>query len=170
MIIQNSSINDTNEILRLYTFARDFQKVKGAVLWPEFEKKLIETEILENRQWKIVIDNQVACVWATTFTDPQIWEELNIDPSIYIHRIATNPIFRNQKLVSEIVKWARNFAAQNNKTFIRMDTVGENKGLIDYYQKCGFDFLGLVKLKNTDTLPGHYNKATVSLFQINIHS
>lgn len=166
MTVENSVVEDTNEILRLYEIARDFQKSKGAVLWPKFDKELVETEIAEKRQWKILIDKQVACVWATTFSDPEIWEERNNDPSIYIHRIATNPIFRGQNLVSEIVKWSKKYAAENLKKFIRMDTVGENTGLINYYQKCGFDFLGLSKLNSTDNLPAHYHKATVSLFQM----
>jgi ribosomal protein S18 acetylase RimI-like enzyme len=166
MDIENSSSKDIDEIFRIYEIARNFQKIKGAVLWPTFERTLIETEISEKRQWKILIDNQIACVWAITFTDPQIWEERNSDPSIYIHRIATNPNFRGKNLVEAIVKWAKNYAKENNKQFIRMDTVGENKGLIGYYEKCGFDFLGLLKLKNTSDLPAHYNNATVSLFEM----
>ena len=166
MTIKNSVIEDLSEIFRLYESARDFQKIKSAVLWPQFDKKLIETEIAENRQWKILIDNQIACVWATTFSDPEIWEERNVDPSIYIHRIATNPIFRGQNLVEAIVEWAKKYAGENEKRFIRMDTVGENKGLINYYQKCGFDYLGLLKLKNTANLPIHYHDATVCLFQM----
>ena len=166
MTIKNSVIEDLSEIFRLYESARDFQKIKSAVLWPQFDKKLIETEIAENRQWKILIDNQIACVWATTFSDPEIWEERNVDPSIYIHRIATNPIFRGQNLVGTIVEWAKKYAGENEKRFIRMDTVGENKGLINYYQKCGFDYLGLLKLKNTANLPIHYHDATVCLFQM----
>ena len=166
MTIRNSEIADINEIFRLYDIARDFQKTKGAVLWPQFDKKLIETEIAENRQWKLLIDNQIACVWAITFSDPDIWEERNADPSIYIHRIATNPIFRGQNLVEAIVKWSKRYADEHEKEFIRMDTVGENKGLINYYQKCGFDYLGLLKLKNTANLPAHYHNATVSLFQM----
>ena len=166
MTIKNSVIEDLSEIFRLYESARDFQKTKSAVLWPQFDKKLIETEIAENRQWKILIDNQIACVWATTFSDPEIWEERNVDPSIYIHRIATNPIFRGQNLVEAIVEWAKKYAGENEKRFIRMDTVGENKGLINYYQKCGFDYLGLLKLKNTANLPIHYHDATVCLFQM----
>ena len=166
MTIENSGIEDLSEIFRLYESARDFQKTKSAVLWPQFDKKLIETEIAENRQWKILIDNQIACVWATTFSDPEIWEERNVDPSIYIHRIATNPIFRGQNLVEAIVEWAKKYAGENEKRFIRMDTVGENKGLINYYQKCGFDYLGLLKLKNTANLPIHYHDATVCLFQM----
>ncbi|MBP6181276.1 GNAT family N-acetyltransferase [Flavobacterium sp.] len=167
--IQNGNINDINEIFRLYKIATDFQKTRFTVHWPEFDKMLIETEIFENRQWKIVTDDKIACIWATTFNDPQIWEEKNDDPSIYIHRIATNPDFRGQNLVGQIVEWAKAYAVEKQKKYIRMDTVGDNPGLIDYYTKCGFDFLGLLKLKNTTGLPTHYDNATVSLFQLTLN-
>jgi ribosomal protein S18 acetylase RimI-like enzyme len=168
MEITNSNVADIDEIFRLYKIATDFQKTRFTTHWPVFEKVLVETEIAESRQWKIVIDEQVACVWATTFTDPQIWEERNTDPAVYIHRIATNPDFRGQNLVGEIVKWAIIYAKENSKKFIRMDTVGDNTGLISYYEKCGFTFLGLLKLTDTKGLPAHYNNATVSLFQMEI--
>ncbi len=166
MEIKNSTPNDINEIFRLYKIATDFQKTRFAVHWPEFETGLVETEIAENRQWKIEINGKIACVWATTFSDPQIWEERNEDPSVYIHRIATNPDFRGQNLVGQIVEWVKIYAVENQKAYIRMDTVGDNPGLINYYTKCGFDFLGLLKLKNTTGLPAHYDNATVSLFQL----
>lgn len=168
MKVKNSIEEDITEIFRLYKIATDFQKTRFTGHWPEFERNLVETEIAESRQWKIVIDNKIACVWATTFNDPQIWEEKNNDPSIYIHRIATNPDFRGLNLVRQIVEWAKKYAFDNNKKFIRMDTVGDNPGLISYYSKCGFDFLGLLKLQNTDGLPAHYKNATVSLFQIKL--
>jgi GNAT superfamily N-acetyltransferase len=169
MKIKNSIEEDITEIFRLYKIATDFQKTRFTGHWPEFERNLVESEIAESRQWKIVIDNKIACVWATTFNDPQIWEEKNNDPSIYIHRIATNPDFRGLNLVGQIVEWAKKYALDNNKKFIRMDTVGDNPGLISYYSKCGFDFLGLLKLQNTDGLPAHYKNATVSLFQIKLN-
>jgi GNAT superfamily N-acetyltransferase len=169
MKIKNSIEEDITEIFRLYKIATDFQKTRFTGHWPDFERNLVESEIAESRQWKIVIDNKIACVWATTFNDPQIWEEKNNDPSIYIHRIATNPDFRGLNLVGQIVEWAKKYALDNNKKFIRMDTVGDNPGLISYYSKCGFDFLGLLKLQNTDGLPAHYKNATVSLFQIKLN-
>ena len=168
MDIQNSRLKDIDEIFRLYKIATEFQKTKFAVHWPEFERSLIETEIAENRQWKMVMGNQVACVWAITFSDPQIWEERNSDPAVYIHRIATNPDFRGQNLVKQIVEWSKQYALINHKKFIRLDTVGDNPGLITYYTKCGFAFLGLSKLQNTNGLPAHYDKATVSLFQLEV--
>jgi ribosomal protein S18 acetylase RimI-like enzyme len=166
MKIQNSTIDDIDAIFDLYHQATAFQKTRYTVHWPEFERRLIETEIAENRQWKMVADGTIACVWATTFSDPQIWEERNEDPSLYIHKIATHPDYRGQHLVGEIVTWAKQFARDNQKEFIRMDTVGNNAGLISYYSKCGFDFLGLQQLNNTEGLPAHYHQATVSLFQI----
>jgi len=168
MEITNSAITDINEIFKLYEIARNYQKAKGSVIWPDFDRRLIETEVAENRQWKMIIDTRIACVWAITFSDPQIWEERNIDPSVYIHRIATNPECRGMNLVDAIVKWAQEYAKLNGKQYIRLDTVNENRGLINHYQKCGFDFLGLVKLQDTDGLPAHYHNAIVSLFEMKI--
>ncbi len=168
MKILNSEIEDIDKIFELYKIATEYQKTKSAVPWPNFDRKLIEKELRENRQWKIVIDNEIACVWAITESDAQIWGERNEEPAIYIHRISTSPNFRGRNLVSDIVEWSKNYAKKNNKKFVRMDTVGENVGLINYYKKCGFEFLGLSKLKNTSELPAHYNNATVSLFQMPI--
>ena len=118
----------------------------------------------------MVIDEQIACVWAISFTDPQIWEERDKDPSIYIHRIATNPDFRGRQFVSELVEWARGYAKFHQKEFIRLDTCGNNEKLIKHYTNCGFDFLGIVQLKSADELPSHYQDADVCLFQIKINA
>lgn len=168
MEIVNSTLDDMDEIFRLYEAAANFQKTKPVVQWLGFDKALIRNEIQERRQWKIIIDNKIACIWATTFTDPSIWEDRNIDPALYIHRIATNPDFRGQNLVSKIVGWAKQYAKTHDKEYIRLDTVGKNEKLINYYKASGFRFLGLSKLKNTNGLPEHYKNATVSLLEINL--
>lgn len=168
MKIDNSTITDIAEIFRLYESATAFQKTRYTLHWPKFETSLVETEINENRQWKITIDGKTACVWATTFDDPQIWEEKNADPAVYIHRIATNPEFKGQNMVAVIVAWAKEYAKTNGKTYVRLDTVGQNEGLINHYTKMGFDFLGLVDLKNTDQLPSHYHGNPVCLFELQL--
>jgi GNAT superfamily N-acetyltransferase len=166
MQISNSTTADIEEIFRLYESATNFQKTKYILHWPKFETSLIENEIEEHRQWKITINGETACVWAITFDDPQIWEERNADPAVYIHRIATNPDFKGQNMVATIVAWAKEYAKENNKTYVRLDTVGKNESLINHYTKMGFTFLGLYDLKNTDQLPGHYHGNPVSLFEL----
>ncbi|TDB60817.1 GNAT family N-acetyltransferase [Arundinibacter roseus] len=169
MTIKNSAPKDLPEIFRLYKIASAYQeKKKTVVVWPEFETQLVETEIAENRQWKLLIDNQIACVWATTFDDAEIWEERNADAVVYIHRIAVNPEFRGRNFVAHIVEWAKEYAKSHQKEFVRLDTIGNNTGLIAHYQKAGFEFLGIFTLKSTLGLPAHYQNGPVSLFEIKL--
>lgn len=169
MTISNSSINDINEIFRLYAIATAYQKTKfSSNVWPEFDRKLIETEIHEQRQFKLVINNTIACIWAITFSDLQIWEEKNADPAIYIHRITTNPDFKGQQFVTKIVAWAKIYAVSKEKEFIRLDTCGRNTNLIEHYKKCGFSFLGFSKIKSSEGLPSHYQNAEVCYFEIKL--
>jgi len=165
MEIRNSDKSDLSRIFELYGIATDYMKSKKQVVWPEFPSALIETEIEEKRQWKILINNQIACIWATTLNDELIWGKENIIPSLYIHRIATAPDFRGQKLVKRIVSWAETYCTANNLKYIRLDTVGLNKGLIRHYKEQGFDFLGTKQLDNIDDLPKHYSAGPVCLFQ-----
>ena len=51
-----------------------------------------------------------------------------------------------------------------------MDTCGENKRLISHYESCGFEYLGLRKLKNTTELPLHYQNADVCFFEIQLEN
>ncbi len=169
MIITNSELNDIPEIFRLYKLATDFQKIKFPEnQWPEFEKELVITEIGENRQFKILIENKIACIWAITYHDLQIWEDSENDASIYIHRIATNPEFRGKNFVQTIVDWSKEFARNQHKKFIRLDTCEKNDKLINHYKNSGFNFLGIKKLKNTSELPSHYHHANVCFFEIEI--
>jgi ribosomal protein S18 acetylase RimI-like enzyme len=169
MQIKNSTPDDTSEIFRLYAIASAYQKAKHTVVvWPQFEPQLVATEIAENRQWKLIIDEQIACVWATTFSDAQIWEERNADKAIYIHRIATNPNFRGKNFVGIIVAWAKQYATAMGKDYIRLDTLGNNTKLIEHYTNAGFNFLGLFNLKSTEGLPAHYHNQPACLFEIKL--
>ena len=169
MIITNSNLDDIPEIFRLYKLATDFQKIKFPLnQWPEFDQKHITTEVIENRQFKIVIENKTACIWAITFNDIQIWEDSENESSIYIHRIATNPEFRGNNFVQIIVNWSKDFAIKQNKQFIRLDTCGKNDNLINHYVKSGFKYLGMKKLKNSSQLPSHYHNADVCFFEIEL--
>ena len=169
MKIENSKIDDLATIFELYDVATQYQIEKKIVThWPKFDEQMVLNEIDENRQFKLIIDNQIACVWAITLSDPEIWQELDNESSIYIHRIASNPDFRGQHFVRHIVDWAQTYCKENHKKYIRMDTVGENMGLIAHYQKYGFLFLGLSKLTNTTKLPSHYHNSVVSLFEIKL--
>jgi GNAT superfamily N-acetyltransferase len=168
MIILQSNLQDLPTILSLYESAIAHQKKVFTKYWQPFDPKLIEREIQEKRQWKMVVDNEIACIFAITYNDPAIWKEKDADPSIYLHRIVTHPSHRGKFFVKDIIQWARLFCKQEGKRFIRMDTFGDNDKLIQYYVSCGFNFLGLTTVEAGAGLPKHYDNATLSLFEIEV--
>ncbi len=60
MKIKNSTISDIESIFKLYEIATSFQKkIFPANQWPIFSRALVEKEVKENRQWKLVINGQL---------------------------------------------------------------------------------------------------------------
>ena len=167
--IQNSLPQDIHSIFRLYRIASDYQRSKFVDnVWPDFSPELVAKEIQEKRQFKLTIDGKIACVWAVTFSDPEIWGDKDKDAAIYIHRIATDPDCRGNNLVEQIVRWAKPYARSCNKDFIRLDTCGHNEGLIKHYTKNGFVFLGISKMTDPGELPSHYHDAEVCYFEMKL--
>ena len=169
MVIRNCLISDADEILSLYEAARNLQAQRKMVIWPSFEKWFIEREIQEERQWKIVSDNVIACNWAITFDDKEIWGETDNNNSIYIHRICNHTALRGNRYIDTITGWAKNYAIQMGRQFVRLDTLGNNTKLIEHYTSAGFEFLGMVELTDTANLPKHYHdEPHCCLFEINL--
>ncbi|PSL44356.1 acetyltransferase (GNAT) family protein [Chitinophaga niastensis] len=168
MRIENSTLADVDTIFKLYDEGTHYQKSVAKKHWQGFERSLVENEIKEKRQWKIIADEQVVCVFAIAFNDPLIWKEKDNDPAVYIHRIATNPLFRGNSYVKHIITWAKEYARNINKDFIRMDTGSGNERLNNYYISCGFTYLGITTLGDSDGLPAHYRGGSSSLFEIRL--
>jgi ribosomal protein S18 acetylase RimI-like enzyme len=163
-----STQEDIDSIFQLYDEATAYQAEVGILKWQGFERIMVEKTIEAGLQWQIVVDDEIACVFTLTLSDPLIWEEKDADPAVYIHRIATNPKFRGRHFVKHIVSWVKEYAIENRKLYVRMDTGSGNDRLNNYYQSCGFTYLGVVKLKNTEGLPHHYQTGAFSLFEIKI--
>ncbi|MFC3364138.1 GNAT family N-acetyltransferase [Pedobacter fastidiosus] len=163
--VLNSQSNDIDTIFEFYDFAVAHQKKVFNKHWQGFSLELVSQEVSENRQYKILVDGIVACVFAVTFDDKLIWGDRDQD-SIYIHRIVTHPNFRGYSFVKEIIKWAKKYASENSIKYIRMDTWADNEKLLEYYTACGFDYVGVVTMNETEGLPKHYEGISLSLFEI----
>lgn len=163
--VLNSQINDIDTIFDFYDMAIAHQKKVFNKHWQGFSRTLVEIEIAENRQYKILVDGTVACIFAVTFSDQLIWGDRDHD-AIYIHRIVTHPDFRGYAFVKEIIKWAKKYASANAIKYIRMDTWADNEKLLAYYTGCGFDYVGVVTMEKTEGLPKHYEGISLSLFEI----
>ena len=168
MQILNSTQADLQTIFDLYDAAIAHQKAVSNLHWLPFDRKMVEMEIEENRQWKILIDGQVACVFVTAYADPAIWAEKDADPSVYLHRIVTNPGFRGQNFVAAILEWSQIHGKSLGKQFVRLDTWAENLKLKEVYLRSGFQFVGVITPSDPSTLPSHYSGISLGLFESEI--
>jgi ribosomal protein S18 acetylase RimI-like enzyme len=170
MEIRNATIDDVDVILALYDAAIEFQKTVFDKTWLGFDQALINAEIAEGRLWKIIDDDAVACIFSVAYSDPIIWGENSHESAMYIHRIVTNPEFRGRGYVRSITEWAKTHAKSERIRFIRLDTWGDNHKLINYYQDCGYRFIGLMTPEESPTLPKHYRGIDLSLFEIDLNA
>ncbi len=167
--IVNSTAQDIDTIFEFYDIAVAHQKKVFNKHWQGFSLEMVQQEVAEKRQFKILVDGVVASIFAVTFNDPQIWEEKDIQPSVYIHRIVTHPNFRGYGFVKVIIEWATEYAKNKELQFIRMDTWADNEKLLAYYTGCGFNHVGSIKIKADSGLPKHYEGISLNLFEIAVH-
>lgn len=163
-----STQQDMEAIFALYDEAVAFQKKVSNKHWKPFDRELVQTEINEGRQWKILENGEIACIFVIAYSDPYIWGERGHGKAVYIHRIVTNPAFRGGNYVQHIVTWARQHAKETGNDFIRMDTWGDNQRLIQYYTSCGFQFLGVFAPDDISRLPKHYSDITLAYFEMEV--
>lgn len=164
-----STTADIGAIFGLYDDAIAYQKTVFDKHWQGFERSLVEKEIAEGRAWKMMQGQEIVCIFAIDFSDAVIWGVKDLQPAIYLHRIVTNPRYRGNGYIQNIITWAVHFGKSAGKEFVRMDTWGDNPGLIAYYVKSGFQHTGFATPEQSDTLPKHYEGVTLALFEIPIY-
>jgi ribosomal protein S18 acetylase RimI-like enzyme len=165
MTIIPTTPDDLGTLAELFDQAIRFQRSKYYNYWLGMNKPLIEKEINERLHWKVMEGDRIACFFSIAFTDPLVWDKRDVEPSIYLHRIVTNPVFRGRGYVKDITAWAGAFGAETGKQFIRLDTHVANKRLNSYYRECGYTFCGVKIFKDQDPVPKHYLGEGLSLYE-----
>jgi ribosomal protein S18 acetylase RimI-like enzyme len=168
MEIINATIEDFEALMALYDDAIAHQKAVSNLVWKGFDEAMVLNEILENRQWKIMIGDKIACIFMVAFQDPAIWDEKDKDSAIYLHRISTNPNFRGRGFVKIITDWAKQYATAHKIDYIRLDTWQANQKLHQIYRNAGFRYVGIKEITPSANLPKHYWGVQLGLFEIKV--
>jgi hypothetical protein len=76
-----------------------------------------------------LIDGQIACVWAITFNDPEIWKnEIRMPQYTFI---ALQQTLTLEAIIGILVEWAKEYARSIEKDFVRLDTLGIISNLLN---------------------------------------
>lgn len=165
MQITNTEEKDLPFIYWLFEEAIEYQKRKGYPVWVGYDKQTLMNDIAEQLQYKIVIDNQIACIFSICYQDAIIWREKEQGDAMYLHRIVVNPSMKGQKQFEKVLEWAKKHALENNIKYIRMDTWGNNENIVDYYKSFGFQFIENFTTPNSADLPIQHRNLYLALLE-----
>ena len=62
MKITNCTIDDIDLIFEMYIDATSYQKERVIDYWPEFDRDMVKNEIINKRHFKLLINEEVACI------------------------------------------------------------------------------------------------------------
>jgi ribosomal protein S18 acetylase RimI-like enzyme len=166
--IVNTTKEDWEIVIQLFEQALKLQGVNSYKVWDSIDLNVLEKEMLNKLQYKIVRDDAILCIFSVQFKDPYIWRSRDRDDAIYLHRIVVNPLFKGQKQFQKVLTWAMDFARLNNLSFIRMDTWADNLKIIDYYKSFGFEFIEYYRTSDEPGLPVPNRNLDVALLEIRV--
>jgi GNAT superfamily N-acetyltransferase len=73
--------------------------------------------------------------------DPLYWPDSPPD-ALYVHKFAVRRDRAGRGIGAAIVEWANAEAAEAGRDFLRLDCLGDNPGIRDYYEELGFEHCG----------------------------
>jgi len=70
--------------------------------------------------------------------DPVYWGDQPPD-AFYVHKLAVRRDQAGRGIGAAVVEWANAEAAEAGREFLRLDCLGDNPGIRDYYEDLGFE-------------------------------
>lgn len=163
--IVNTTSSDLEFIYWLFDEAIAYQKRKNYTVWKKYDKHILQKDIDNGLQYKIVSGEDIACIFSPCYAEPVLWREKEKGDAIYIHRIVVNPKHKGQRQFEKTLNWVTNHARKNNFKKIRMDTWADNTNIIDYYKSFGFKFLENYTTPDTPELPVQKRNIALALLE-----
>jgi ribosomal protein S18 acetylase RimI-like enzyme len=163
--IINTTTEDLEFIYHLFDEAINYQKRKGFPIWNGYDKIVLQTDVANKLQFKIVTNNTIACVFSICFSDSIIWRTKEQCDALYLHRIVVNPNFKGQQQFKHILEWAKIFAINKGLKFVRLDTWGHNENILNYYKQFGFSIVENYTTPNSQELPVQHRNLLLALLE-----
>ncbi len=133
--------NEADEIHSILTEAANWLDQKGETLWREQHLNIedITAQVKNSLFWLVKADGETAGCVRFQNEDQEYWDDVPHEDSAFIHRVAVRRKFSGGGISKAIIDWAKEKAAREGKTFLRLDCAKREK-LCRVYESHGFEF------------------------------
>ena len=148
--IRRATEQDLAALIDLRRYAEHWLRDAGIEQWTDHARgaAVIRTGIQDGTT-RAVVDDQGDIVASLTLAgpDPDFWTDAD-DPesALYLYKFMIGPKGRGTGLGDALLDWASTQAAQQGKTWLRLDCWRTNLGLQGYYTRRGFELLRVVEV------------------------
>lgn len=110
--------------------------------WPlPFPRDEIAAAIERGDVYVAEVDGEIVATVTLLWEDPMYWGDRPADAA-YVHKLAVRRANAGQRIGSAIVEWADRTAAEAGRDFLRLDCLGDNPDIREYYERLGFEHRG----------------------------
>ena len=157
MIIRHANKNDLVDIMEIAEKAKIYMKENKINQWTGDypNEDVFLCDLKENRLYVVEIDGEVAGMAVLVLDGDEDYK--NIDGKWLfdgkygvIHRIAVHPDFKSQNVAKNLLNFFENKLINLGYNSIRVDTHKDNKSMLKFIEKNGFQKCGIVYIRKTD--------------------
>ncbi|ABK86053.1 GNAT family N-acetyltransferase [Bacillus sp. Gnz1/3] len=147
--IRTATEEESDSIITLLKEVAQWLQHKEVDQWQYLLGGEATDEILEGirEKYTYVITKEDEIIGTVTVSpkqnewDEHIFGKEEVSNSLYIHRFAVKRKYKGNGIGEWILQWIEE-NVQHDKEFLKLDCVGHNRTLNDFYKKNGFDYVG----------------------------
>ncbi|OXZ35678.1 GNAT family N-acetyltransferase [Finegoldia magna] len=157
MIKRIAKQNDIAEIMEIVENAKIYMKENKINQWSENypNEDVFLADLKENRLYVAEIKGKVVGMAVLVLDGDADYKNIDgkwLSDGEYgvIHRIAVNPDYKSQNVAKNLLDFFENKLKELNYDSIRVDTHKDNKSMLRFIEKNGFQKCGIVYIRKTD--------------------
>lgn len=157
MIIRHANKTDLVDIMVIIEKAKIYMKENKINQWSENypNEDVFLADLKENRLYVAEIKGKVVGMAVLVLDGDADYKNIDgkwLSDGEYgvIHRIAVNPDYKSQNVAKNLLDFFEDKLKELNYDSIRVDTHKDNKSMLRFIEKNGFQICGIVYIRKTD--------------------
>ncbi|MEM8531590.1 MAG: GNAT family N-acetyltransferase [Chloroflexota bacterium] len=140
---------DLDTVASIYEDTAQWLLARGIARWTAvIPRELLAQRIGRGETYLAKYEQHTVATMSVQEEDRLIWGDMPPD-ALYLHGLAVRRAFTGRGVGVALLRWAEQHAALKGKIYLRLDCMGDNPRLVQYYKDAGFTHLRTVQVRDS---------------------